>query len=145
MSLCVCKSSKPYKGCCEPFHLKKSFPKTPLELMRSRYSAYVLGLVDYLIETDTFSTQKDYGDIEAFSKGVEWIGLEVVDAADESVTFKAYYNLGGKTQMLYEKSHFIKQDGRWKYDRGDMLNGKIERNTPCPCGSGKKFKKCCLT
>ena len=112
--------------------------------MQSRYSAYVLGLVDYLIQTDTRSTQKDRADIEAFSKGVEWIGLEVLDNDTSSVTFKAYYNLQGKTQMLYEKSDFVQQEGVWKYDGGKILHAKIERNIPCPCGSGKKFKKCCL-
>ncbi|MFZ4703348.1 MAG: SEC-C metal-binding domain-containing protein [Candidatus Methylumidiphilus sp.] len=27
------------------------------------------------------------------------------------------------------------------YQRGT----KIGRNEPCPCGSGKKYKKCCMT
>jgi len=24
-----------------------------------------------------------------------------------------------------------------------LKEGKVRRNDPCPCGSGKKFKKCC--
>lgn len=144
MNTCPCKSQKSYDECCKAFHTKQKLPQTPLELMRSRYSAYVLGLIDYIIETDTYSTQKDYTDIETFSKGVEWIGLEVVCSDEETVTFKAYYNIGDKTQMLNEKSFFVKEEGIWKYDKGEMLSAKIERNIPCPCGSGKKFKKCCL-
>ena len=144
MSLCPCKSGKNYAECCGAFHLKEKLPKTPLELMRSRYSAYVLGLVEYLIQTDTHSTQEDRSDIEAFAKGVEWIGLEIVDFDTTSVTFKAYYNANGKTQILCEKSEFIRQNGVWKYDKGEMSSGKIERNIACPCGSGKKFKRCCL-
>ena len=112
--------------------------------MRSRYSAYVLGLVEYLIQTDTRSTQKDFADIEAFSKGVEWIGLEILDHHDAIVEFQAYYNLHGKTHAMHEKSVFVKVGDIWKYDKGEMLPAKIERNAPCPCKSGKKFKKCCL-
>ena len=141
---CPCKSKRAYSECCEPFHTKTKYPSSPLELMRSRYSAYVLGLVEYLIETDTRSTNEDSADIEAFSKGVEWIGLEILDHHDNIVEFKAYYNLHGKTEAMHEKSVFSKHDGVWKYDNGELFLAKIERNAPCPCGSGKKFKKCCL-
>jgi len=110
--------------------------------MRSRYSAFMLGEIEYLIFSDTSSSQKDYPEIEAFSKGVEWIGLEILDAHDDMVEFQAYYNLATSTKVLHEKSHFVEVDGVWKYESGEMLPSKIERNAPCPCGSGKKFKRC---
>ena len=112
--------------------------------MRSRYSAFVLGEAEYLIYSDTRSSEADKEELLAFSQGVEWIGLDIVAANDDTVEFKAYYNVGSKTQLLHEKSRFVQIDGVWKYDSGELFNSKIERNIPCPCGSGKKFKKCCL-
>jgi SEC-C motif-containing protein len=142
--LCPCKSGKLYEQCCKPFHTKVQLPSLPLELMRSRYSAFVLGAIDYLIFSDTTSTQSDYEALESFAKGVEWIGLEIVNAYDDTVEFKAYYNLPSSTELLHEKSRFVKVDGVWKYESGEILPSKIERNIPCPCGSGKKFKRCHL-
>ncbi len=112
--------------------------------MRSRYSAFVLGEVEYLIYSDTNSNEAAKEELLAFSKGVEWLGLEIVAANADTVEFKAYYNAGNTTQLLHEKSRFVQREGIWKYDTGELLGSKIERNIPCPCGSGKKFKKCCL-
>ena len=141
---CPCKSGLAYEECCKPLIKREKDAATPLELMRSRYSAFVLGEVEYLIYSDTHSSEADKEELLAFSKGVEWIGLDIVNAKDESVEFKAYYNLKGKTQLLHEKSRFVKVDGIWKYDTGELFGSKVERNIPCPCGSGKKFKRCCL-
>ncbi len=112
--------------------------------MRSRYSAFVLGEVEYLIFSSIHSSEADKEELLDFSNGVEWIGLEIIDTYDDTVEFKAYYNVGNTTQLLHEKSRFIQVEGIWKYDSGELLGSKIERNIPCPCGSGKKFKKCCL-
>ena len=141
---CPCKSALAYEECCKPLIERIKKPSSPLELMRSRYAAFVLGEVEYLIYSDTTSTQADREELLAFSKGVEWIGLEIVEESDDIVEFKAYYNLNEKTQLLHEKSRFVQVDEVWKYDKGELFNSKIERNIPCPCGSGKKFKKCCL-
>lgn len=140
--ICPCKSGKDYKECCKAFHTGEA-PKTPLELMRSRYSAYVLTLIDYLIDTDKNTTLDDKNDIENFSKGVEWLGLKILSYKDNMVEFKAYYKLENKISVLYEKSSFIFEDGRWLYNGGEILKAKPDRNETCPCGSGKKFKKCC--
>ena len=142
MSKCPCKSGKEYDKCCEVFH-KGKFAKTPLELMRSRYSAYVMTLTDYLIDTDRNSTQNDIIDIENFSKGVDWIGLKIISSKDNMVEVKAYYKTGSGVYVLYEKSNFVLENGRWLYDGGELLKSKPDRNETCPCGSGKKFKKCC--
>ena len=141
---CPCKSGLEYAACCEPVIKREKEPLTPLELMRSRYSAFVLGEVEYLIYSDIRSNQSDKEELLAFSKGVEWVGLNVVQAKGDTVEFKAYYNTGGKTELLHEKSRFVQVNGVWKYAEGELYNSKIERNIPCPCGSGKKFKKCCL-
>ncbi len=141
---CPCKSGFEYTECCEPLIKRKKEASTPLELMRSRYSAFVLGEVGYLIYSDTHSSEADKEELLAFSKGVEWIGLSIVEANENVVEFKAYYNIGGKTELLHEKSRFIQVEDKWKYDTGELFHSKIERNISCPCGSGKKFKKCCL-
>jgi len=144
MMMCPCKSTLTYEECCQALIERKKEAATPLELMRSRYSAFVLGEVEYLIYSDTHSSEADKEEILAFSKGVEWIGLHIIEVKENMVEFKAYYNLNGKTEVLHEKSRFVQQNGIWKYDTGEIFASKIERNIPCPCGSGKKFKRCCL-
>jgi SEC-C motif-containing protein len=112
---------------------------TPKKLMISRYEAFVAKDWDYLEKTSTSQTKEELSQMP----DLEWLKLEVIDAQGDSVEFKAYYKENGKIGLLHEKSHFIKEDGVWKYKDGILFNTKIERNEPCPCGSGKKFKKCC--
>ena len=109
------------------------------ELMRSRYDAFVKEDWAYLAQTSVHQTIEDLSN----SLPINWLKLDVVDAHDNIVEFKAYYKENGKIQVLHEKSNFIKEDGTWKYLDGELYNSKIERNESCPCGSGKKFKKCC--
>ncbi|SFV49950.1 UPF0225 protein YchJ [hydrothermal vent metagenome] len=122
---CPCKSTLKYEECCQKLIERKKEATTPLELMRSRYSAFVLGEVEYLIYSDIHSSKADKEDLLAFSKGVEWIGLNIIEAKEDTVEFKAYYNLNGKTEVLHEKSNFIKVDGIWKYDSGELYNTKL--------------------
>jgi len=112
---------------------------TPKELMISRYEAFVKRDWEYLEKTSTTQTKEEL----ALTPELEWLKLEVLDAYDDIVEFKAYYKENGKVAVLHERSHFIQEDGIWKYADGELFNAKVERNEPCPCGSGKKFKKCC--
>jgi len=57
-SKCPCKSGQKYKKCCKTFH-DGEFPKTALLLMKSRFSAYAIGLSDYIIET-TYKTHENF-------------------------------------------------------------------------------------
>ena len=141
--LCPCQSGLAYHACCKPLIKRQKHPDSPLELMRSRYSAFVIGDADYLIYSDMHSTQAEKAEILAFAKGVEWIGLEIRKSYDDTVEFQAYYKLNGTLQVLHECSRFVVHNGRWHYAEGRLINGKIERNAPCPCKSGKKIKKCC--
>jgi SEC-C motif-containing protein len=63
------------------------------------------------------------------------------------VELKAYYQIDNQYYVMHELSDFELVDNQWFYTSGTMLDGtgevKPQRNTPCPCGSGKKFKKCC--
>ena len=142
---CYCGSKKKFSECCEVFLKGSSKPLTPQELMRSRYSAYVTGDGRYIVNT-AVKEQRYEDDIELikeYSRSVEWLGLEIVYAEKNMVEFKAYYRDANSIKVQHEKSEFIFENGAWLYKDGKLLNSKIERNMPCPCGSGKKYKKCC--
>ncbi len=128
--------------------------------MRSRYTAYVQGDVDYIIETHDPQTVEgtDRQSAQEWSQGAQWLGLQVLgterggaDDDDGVVEFIARYATGGSVQAHHERSRFRKERGRWLYVDGQVSKAapvvrggaKVGRNDPCPCGSGRKFKKCC--
>ena len=112
---------------------------SPKELMISRYTAFVNEDWDYLVETSLHQTLEELKQ----QTPIEWLKLDVIDDYDNFVEFKAYYRDANKIVLLHEKSSFTQVDGKWKYDDGVIFHSKIQRNEVCPCGSGKKFKKCC--
>lgn len=112
---------------------------TPKELMISRYNAFVNQDWDYLVKTSVDQTLEELN----HPTTIKWLKLDVINAIDNTVEFKAYYRENERIGLLHEKSTFIQENGAWKYANGELYNSKIERNEPCPCGSGKKFKKCC--
>jgi len=143
MKTCICGNTLPFEQCCEKFITEKELPEKAIELMRSRYSAYVLKNGKYLYNTCSKVLQ-DSNDIEAINnQSIEWVGLKVESYSDDEVTFMAYYKEDGKLQVMKEHSFFVVEDGRLRYDRGEMQKAEISRNETCPCGSGKKYKKCC--
>ncbi|ALD74953.1 UPF0225 protein YchJ [Citrobacter portucalensis] len=117
--------------------------------MRSRYCAFVMKDADYLIRTwhpDCHAAEfRD--DIIAGFTHTEWLGLTVFEqeTADTEnigyVSFVARFSEQGKTGAIIERSRFLKENGQWYYIDG--TRPQIGRNDTCPCGSGKKFKKCC--
>ena len=120
---CPCGLGRPYAACCGPLHAG-AIAETAEALMRSRYSAYVLGDIDYLLATwhaDTRPARLDLGDVAA----TRWLGLEVRRHAmtgDDSaiVEFVARYKSGGSPAVrLHELSRFVREDGRWFYVDGD--------------------------
>ena len=125
--------------------------------MRSRYSAYVVGDVDYLQKTSAGEAlmRFDRADLKRSIQATEWLGLEILETMDGregddsgTVTFKAHFRENGKAGTLSERSEFRRIGCAWHYFRGDVdiSAGRpvtsAGRNDPCPCGSGKKFKKC---
>ena len=120
---CPCDSGQPYADCCQPWHVgmrQGVHAPTPEALMRSRYSAYVLGLIDYLLATWHPSTSP--GELEL--PPVKWLGLEVRNAAAAGdagvVEFVARCRDGGRAQRMHETSRFIREQGRWYYIDGEM-------------------------
>lgn len=154
---CFCGSGKPYQSCCEPYHLHKDIAPTPDALMRSRYSAYVLGLGEYLYETwhPNYRSHVSAQALAENSNDTRWLSLSVVDApvavdTEGFVEFVARFVPSESTHLQHisyikERSRFLKEGERWFYADGTLSEGveKCSRNDPCPCGSGKKFKKCC--
>jgi SEC-C motif domain protein len=157
MRPCSCHSGKQYTECCEPFISGKSLPKTPEQLMRSRYSAYAAINIDYIARTMRGPAAKDFNKWEAenWARQIEWLGLEIIDTGiqdnDGFVEFIAKYAENGTPGQRHEHSEFHRKDGKWYYVNGKNPSGstpiysehKAGRNDPCPCKSGKKFKKCC--
>lgn len=118
---CPCNPSKKYKECCEPIHQNISLATTPEQLMRSRYSAFVLAKIDYLQKSHHSSTRPSLNEAfetEKWTKSVRWIKLEVLNANDDTVTFKAYFIENGQQQIIQEKSKFVKENNYWTYLNG---------------------------
>lgn len=130
ISMCPCESGQSLTDCCGVWHqgfAAGRYAPTPEALMRSRYSAYVLGLGDYLLATWHPSTAP--GDLEL--QTVKWLGLEVRHAAMAGdagvVEFVARYRVNGKGERLHETSRFVREGGRWYY-----IDGQFPRSTPAP-------------
>jgi SEC-C motif-containing protein len=92
--------------------------------MRSRYSAFALGLTGYLLDTWDSGTRPST--LEANEPGLKWLGLEVrqhtlVDADHATVEFVARSKLGGRAHRLHELSRFVREEGRWYYVDGVTL------------------------
>jgi SEC-C motif-containing protein len=126
--LCPCSSGSKYKRCCRPLH--QGVPaETPEALMRSRFSAYAAGLVDYVIDsTDPRGPQwkQDRAawsrEIGSFCRGTVFEGLEILDSREEGdggrVRFHAKLRQGGGDASFLEDSTFVKSEGRWLYSSG---------------------------
>lgn len=121
---CPCCSNFEYRNCCEPFHLNKAIPATPEVTMRSRYAAYALHLIDYLIATTHPETRNLHRkkDIENWSKQNLWLKLEIISATHDKVEFKAYYCYGSEEYIHHENSTFKMENQRWYYLSGTYFN-----------------------
>jgi SEC-C motif-containing protein len=117
---CPCGSGNDYPSCCARWHsgpLRLSAP-TAEALMRSRYSAYALGLHDYLLETQHERTRPS--SIAPQPSGLTWIGLEVrkvqtLDDDHATVEFVARSKIAGRAERMHVTSRFERLEGRWFY------------------------------
>lgn len=149
-NLCPCSSGLSYIKCCGPYITGIKHALSPATLMRSRYTAYVKQDMDYLVATwhpDCRANDWRSDIIRSFS-GTEWLGLTVLEEttgnnADEGfVEFVARFNDGDTGhKAMHERSRFLRIDQRWYYIDG--IKPQPGRNAICPCGSGRKYKKCC--
>lgn len=160
--LCPCGSGIAFDSCCGPFLMEQARPKTAVQLMRSRYCAYAMASIDYLYKTSGAKVRKEF-DAENTRKWAEsgkWNGIEILSTEGGSevddvgfVEFIAKYSVNETEFKHHERSEFAKVDGVWVFIDGKIFGPepirreqpKVGRNDPCPCGSGKKYKKCCAT
>jgi SEC-C motif-containing protein len=147
MNSCPCNPKKLFADCCEPFLQHKKIPRSPVELMQSRYAAYVVKQEEYLLETWHQTTRPQAVNMDQSPK---WLNLQIINTSHQGnqgmVEFKATYMADKTIHILHETSYFVKENDCWFYVNGDLHQppqGKVGRNDPCPCGSGRKFKKCC--
>lgn len=167
-SPCPCGSSNTYHTCCGKYHSGTAHAETAEKLMRSRYCAFVLRDGAYLTTTLAEEKRNEFNTESISSDPTEWTGLEIVECVaggvlDQTgkVEFIARFIENGETHQLHERSNFERRNGKWVYVDGVFPGSKhsqsstqndskehiaavkVGRNDPCPCGSGKKFKKCC--
>jgi SEC-C motif-containing protein len=167
MKECPCGSDFPYADCCGLLIRGAMLADTAEDLMRSRYTATVLGEAGYLRETlhpdeRPPASAEEGGNSAIRFKRLDILGSNNGERGDEEgeVRFQAVYSDAEGDKTLRETSRFVKMDGRWYYSEKNSRvetvaasakaaqpfvrpGPKVGRNDPCPCGSGKKFKKCC--
>lgn len=149
MTACNCQSGKNYKECCEPFHLEAKIPETAEQLMRSRYSAYTLVNIPYIVKTTVPNQQKylDQVAMKAWGETTKWAGLDIIkhlpnlSKIHSQVEFKAFFDTEEGKQAHHELSLFVKIDYKWFFV--DPTVPLPSQKHHCVCGSGKKFKHCC--
>jgi SEC-C motif-containing protein len=155
MPNCPCCSGLTLADCCGPI-IDGALAGSAEALMRSRYSAYVLGKLDHVQRTNAPEIGDDFNRAEAerTAQEVQWLGLDVLAANETgdtgSVEFSIRFSRNGQELGQHELASFRRDDGRWLYVSGVVGSKpaprqvtKIGRNEPCPCHSGKKYKKCC--
>ena len=121
--VCPCGSGRALADCCGRYHAGEPAPDAE-RLMRSRYSAYVLGLEDYLRATWHPDTCPASLELDATPRP-QWLGLSLkahtpLDETHATVEFVARYKLNGRAFKLHETSRFEKRDGRWLYVGGEI-------------------------
>ena len=126
---CPCGSGRTLQACCGRYHAGERAGQAPdaEALMRSRYSAFVLDRLDYLLVSWHPDTRP--ASIEPNEPGLRWLGLEVKrhqcqDADHATVEFVARSKLGGRAHRLHEVSRFERIDGRWYYRDGDLSSSR---------------------
>jgi SEC-C motif-containing protein len=168
---CPCCSSIEFEACCGPFISGHAQPDTAEKLMRARYTAHTRADIEYIKITTAPESRKDFDEAETrkWAEGVKWKGLKIQDTKkggpedqDGMVEFTATYEVQGQGIDHHEVAQFRKaNNGNWLFVDGEAHthkegeghhekpvtvkreSPKIGRNDPCPCGSGKKYKKCC--
>ena len=123
---CPCHSERPYKKCCQPYHNGR-IPTTPARLMRSRYAAYALGKIGYIIQTEYKENKRGpkemvawRKDLKYFCQNTHFLGLQILgekhlNEKQATVTFKAVLLQAGKDASFTETSLFEQINGRWFY------------------------------
>ena len=123
IQLCPCGSTLSYQNCCNRIHQNQQLAETAEQLMRSRYTAFTFGLVDFLYDSFHPQTRRfqKKSEIESWAKENNWQELEIIKSTASTVEFKAYYiDLNGELHVHHEKSNFKQLNGIWYYYDGKL-------------------------
>jgi SEC-C motif-containing protein len=155
MSQCPCCSLRELDECCGPILAGTPAP-TAEALMRSRYTAFVLGKLDHVDRTHAPEIRADFNrpEAERLASETEWQGLEIRRAVEEGDSAEVEYCMKFRREKQEVAkvvlARFRRDEGQWFYVSSEnnphiapRQVTKVGRNDPCPCGSGKKVKKCC--
>lgn len=157
---CPCGAPEIFGKCCGELLSGKRKAATAEQLMRSRYSAFVTRDANYLLATLAPEKAPRFDLEQIKADRSEWFGLEIITTNKGSildqhgiVEFIARFREQGRDHTLHEISRFERRNGNWLYIDGEFPETSRSniivspkntgRNDPCPCGSGKKYKKCC--
>ncbi|SEL26639.1 SEC-C motif-containing protein [Colwellia chukchiensis] len=157
--LCPCGSEQTFAHCCQAIISAEKSANSPLQLMRSRYTAYAMQNADYIYQTYASVSQvaQSISEIKAWAQQTKWLKLSIhhtsdyvqdlIDQRQAQVEFSAFYLHQGDICCLHENSNFIKERGAWRYLDGEVFSNQIittpKRNALCFCASNKKYKHCC--
>lgn len=126
---CPCYSKRPFYACCQPWHQGKLAP-TPAALMRSRFAAYALSNVNYIMRTTHPQSPHAQASkriwrqaLKLFCRQTDFLGLQILHVGEPQnnvglVTFRAVLMQAGKDVSFTEKSRFERENGRWLYHSG---------------------------
>ena len=120
---CPCGSTYLFSDCCEPIIKGGSKAETAEQLMRSRYTAYTICDVEYLLKTthSSIRNKQSFKDIEEWSKENTWHKLEILNSTENTVEFKVYFLDCNKSPQIHqEKSTFIFENEHWFYSLGEF-------------------------
>ncbi len=158
--LCACGSGLAPDKCCLPVIKGDRAPSTAEELLRARYTSFTLGELAF-VERSTHPRSRADFDRQAtrdWMRSSDWQELEILSVEgggeedDEAlIDFVARYEQNDEEMAHHERASFARHEGRWYFADGKWIGPetfvreqpKVGRNDPCPCGSGKKYKKCC--
>tara|TARA_R110000868_G_scaffold8205_7_gene42746 strand:- start:60376 stop:60816 length:441 start_codon:yes stop_codon:yes gene_type:complete len=145
--MCICGLSQNYADCCGRFIEGACTVETPEQLMRTRYVAFTQANADYVKATMAGKAAEnfDLSNFTNWSKNCTWLPLMVLSSKQQgnkgTVEFETGYKDDSGSHFIHEISQFERIDGRWYYTDGKHV--PTQSNESCPCGSGKKFKRCC--
>ncbi|HUQ33162.1 MAG TPA: YchJ family metal-binding protein [Pyrinomonadaceae bacterium] len=150
---CPCGGGE-FSECCGPIIEGSVKAETPERVMRARYTAYATGAIAFLEKSNHSKTRQQFDPVEAarWSHDSRWLGMDIL-SSDSGLPGRAHVNFEARYEDKdgvpvnhRERSLFELEDGEWRFVSGGAIpavSQKVGRNEPCPCGSGKKFKKCC--
>lgn len=146
---CPCGSGKALRLCCQPFFEDLTAVPSAEHLMRARFSAYLLGHQGHFLVQSWHPDQRAgllASELDTVTH--RWKNLTVLEhvaAGDRSeVTFLAFYETPDGLEVMHERARFVRENNHWYYVDGQQFDTRVpSRKTPCLCGSGKPFKRCC--